>query len=162
MAHHLKTCKHVSSGVHTWAKQWIDKSEPYTGDGIEDTQSDLSKFMSLKDMPLTDEQQEVFHMMLLKATISANLPFAWIDNPFVKEAFTFLRSVVDLPSRRQLSGQYVHVEERQAEERHAEERQAVGFDMAAYKNCTATLKAPPGSIFAGAPPMLDDESVGAY
>ena len=105
MVHHLKICKHVPPGVHTWANQWTDKSEPYTGNAIEDTQSDLSKFMSLKDMPLTEDQQEVFDMLLLKATISANLPFSWIDNPFVKEAFVFLRSVVDLPSRRQLSGE---------------------------------------------------------
>ena len=44
----------------------------------------------------------------------------------------------------------------------AEERQAAGFDMTAYKDCTATLKAPLGSIFAGALPMLDDESFSAY
>ena len=43
-------------------------------------------------------------MLLLKGTVSANLPFTWIDNEYIQEAFKVARPEVQLPSRRQLAG----------------------------------------------------------
>ncbi len=38
--------------------------------------------MPLKDMAMSATQQEEFHMLLLKGTVSGNLPFSWIDNVY--------------------------------------------------------------------------------
>ena len=111
MRPHLASCQFVSAGVRQWAKSYTKDSGPYsedTADSLDEqqasSQSGLNRFMSLKDTELTDDETATLHMLLLKGTISANLPFSWIDNPYIKAAFEFLRCKADLPSRRQLSG----------------------------------------------------------
>lgn len=112
MRPHLASCDHVSAGVRNWAKNWTKDSLPYADSAAEDvdqaqscsSQSGLNRYMSLKDTDLTEDQTKDLHMLLLKATISANLPFSWIDNPFVQAAFASLRPNANLPSRRQLAG----------------------------------------------------------
>ena len=111
MRPHLASCQFVSAGVQQWAKFYTKDSGPYSEDTAEDldeqqasSQSGLNRVMSLKDTEMTDDETATLHMMLLKGTISANLPFSWIDNPYIKAAFECLRPKADLPSRRQLSG----------------------------------------------------------
>ncbi len=60
--------------------------------------------MPLKDMAMSATQQEEFHMLLLKGTVSGNLPFSWIDNEYIQAAFAIARPTAVLPSRRALSG----------------------------------------------------------
>ena len=111
MRPHLASCQFVSAGVRQWAKSYTKDSGPYSEDTAESldeqqasSQSGLNRFMSLKDTELTDDETATLHMLLLKGTISANLPFSWIDNPYIKAVFECLRPKADLPSRRQLSG----------------------------------------------------------
>ena len=60
--------------------------------------------MPLKDMAMSATQQEEFHVLLLKGTVSGNLPFSWIDNEYIQAAFATARPTAVLPSRRALSG----------------------------------------------------------
>jgi hypothetical protein len=45
-----------------------------------------------------------FHRQLLRATLSANLPFPWVEDPHVIQAFQSVRPDVNLPTRQRLSG----------------------------------------------------------
>ncbi|KAL3130235.1 hypothetical protein ABBQ38_008532 [Trebouxia sp. C0009 RCD-2024] len=69
-------------------------------------QTRLQRFMPLRDTAMTSTQQEEFEMLLLKGTISANLPFTWIDSEFIQAAFALARSTAILRSRRSLSDQH--------------------------------------------------------
>ncbi len=60
--------------------------------------------MALKDIPMTGTQQKELEMLLLKGTISGNLPFTWIDNDFIQAAFALARPSAKLPNRRPVSG----------------------------------------------------------
>ena len=114
MRSHLLKCPNVPDAVHEWAKNWTPKSEPYVADAADSgaattpapSQTALQRFMSFKDMAMSDvdTQQEEFHMLLLQGTVSANLPFSWIDNEYIQAAFEMARPTVVLPSRRALSG----------------------------------------------------------
>ena len=55
-------------------------------------------------MAMSVSQEEDFHMLLLKGTISGNLPFSWIDNEYTQAAFAIVRPTTVLPGRRALSG----------------------------------------------------------
>ncbi len=43
-------------------------------------------------------------MLLLKETVSGNLPFSWINNEYIQAAFAIARPTAVLPSKRALSG----------------------------------------------------------
>ncbi|DBA83529.1 TPA: hypothetical protein ACH3X2_006452 [Trebouxia sp. C0005] len=68
-------------------------SQPFAYDTAESPeasaprQSGMQRFLPLNDTPMTNKDQDSFEMALLKGTISANLPFTWIDNEFIQEAF---------------------------------------------------------------------------
>ena len=112
MKSHLQKCDNVSEAVHSWAKDWTKDSEPFVSDAADSgivtpsgpSQSGLQRFMPLKDMAMSATQQQEFHMLLLKGTVSANLPFSWIDNEYIQAAFAIARPTAVLPSRRALSG----------------------------------------------------------
>ncbi len=112
MKSHLQKCDNVSEAVHSWAKDWTKDSEPFVSDAADSgivtpsgpSQSGLQRFMPLKDMAMSATQQEEFHMLLLKGTVSGNLPFSWIDNEYIQAAFAIARPTAVLPSRRALSG----------------------------------------------------------
>ena len=93
-----------------WARGWTKDSPSFVGSDASSSQqqsrqqSNLGRFMNLKDAPMTAEEQQQFDMLLLKGTVYANLPFTWIDNEYIQEAFKFARPEVQLPSRRQLAG----------------------------------------------------------
>jgi len=57
-------------------------------------------------VPFTEEQLKILHEQFLRATISANLPFRWIEDPEVITLLLLFRSTADkaIPSHWQLSG----------------------------------------------------------
>ena len=92
MRAHLLKCDKVSDKLKSWAKVQTKDSEPFTDDTVDSPekparQSGIQRFMSLKDTPMTSQEQERFEQALLKGTVSANLPFTWIDNEYIQEAF---------------------------------------------------------------------------
>ena len=60
--------------------------------------------VAFENSELPADDQRDFERLLLRATISANLPFTWIENPHVISALQKLRPRVKLPSRRRLAG----------------------------------------------------------
>ena len=69
-------------------------------------QSQLKVFRGI-EIPFTDEQQGIVQEQFLRATISANLPFRWVEDPEVIKLFYFFRATAGdvVPSRLQMSGQ---------------------------------------------------------
>lgn len=108
MRAHLLKCDRVSDKLKSWAKVWTKDSEPFTDDTVDSPekparQSGMQRFMSPKDTPMTSQEEERFEQALLKGTVSANLPFTWIDNEYIQEAFQLARPLAKLPSRKQLA-----------------------------------------------------------
>jgi len=68
-------------------------------------QSHLKVFRGIQ-VPFNEEQQKILHKQFLRATISANLPFRWVEDPEIIALFLLFRSTAGeaMPSRRQLSG----------------------------------------------------------
>lgn len=69
-------------------------------------QSRLKVFRGIQ-VPFTEEQEKIVREQFLRATISANLPFRWVEDPEVILLFMLFRSTAGavLPSRQQISGQ---------------------------------------------------------
>ena len=69
-------------------------------------QSQLKIFQGIH-IPFTDKQRELVHKQFLCATISANLPFRWVEDPEVISLFLLFRSTASdvMPSRKQIAGQ---------------------------------------------------------
>ena len=69
-------------------------------------QSHLKIFRGIH-VPFTDEQRRLVHEQFLHATISANLPFRWVEDPEVIALFLLFRSTAGgvMPSRKQVAGQ---------------------------------------------------------
>ena len=69
-------------------------------------QSQLKVFRGIH-VPFTDEQRGLVHEQFLRATISANLPFRWVEDPEVLTLFLLFRSTASdvIPSRKQIAGQ---------------------------------------------------------
>ena len=113
---HVRLYERSSEDVyHAWARDWTKDSEPFVSDAADaadsgavipsaPSQSDLQRFMPLKDMAMSVTQQEEFHMLLLKGTVSGNLPFSSVDNEYIQAAFAIARPTAVLPGRRALSG----------------------------------------------------------
>ncbi len=104
---HLQKCENVSDKIRAWANDWSKDSEPFADDTADSPeasaprQSGMQRFLPLKDTPMTSKDQERFEMALLKGTVSANLPFTWIDNEYIQEAFAIARPEISLPQRGQ-------------------------------------------------------------
>jgi len=69
------------------------------------TQTHLKVFRGIQ-VPFSEEQQKLLHKQFLRATISANLPFRWVEDPEIITLFLLFRSTADeaMPSRKQLAG----------------------------------------------------------
>ena len=112
MKAHLTSCKHQPKAVKLWAKDWTKDSEPFVAasddcdvhHATSSGQASMGSFLSFKDKPMTEAEQLEFDLLLVNATVSANLPFAWIDNEHVRKAFEFARPEIHLPDRKKLAG----------------------------------------------------------
>lgn len=64
-------------------------------------QTELKVFRGV-DIPFSEEEATAVERQVLKATVSANLPFRWIENPEIIKLFHMLRTQAYkvLPSRR--------------------------------------------------------------
>ncbi|KAF8964926.1 ribonuclease H-like domain-containing protein [Flammula alnicola] len=69
-------------------------------------QSHLKVFRGIQ-VPFTSEQEEIVREQFLRATISANLPFRWVEDPEVMVLFLLFRSTAGdvMPSRKEIAGQ---------------------------------------------------------
>ncbi|CAJ0877912.1 3659_t:CDS:2, partial [Entrophospora sp. SA101] len=54
-------------------------------------------------LPLSKADNEVFHKLILKATISCGFPLSWVNNQETTELFKFLNPHIKLPDRKTLS-----------------------------------------------------------
>ena len=68
-------------------------------------QTSLKVFRGIQ-VPFSSEQEKIVREQFLRATISANLPFRWVEDPEVIALFLLFRSTAGevMPSRQQLSG----------------------------------------------------------
>ena len=72
-------------------------------------QSHLKVFRGIQ-VPFTSEQKSIVHEQFLRVTISANLPFQWVEDPEVMILFLLFRSTAGevIPSRKEISGQLLN------------------------------------------------------
>ncbi|KAF5354536.1 hypothetical protein D9758_011245 [Tetrapyrgos nigripes] len=56
-------------------------------------------------IPFNDEQRKAIHVQFLRATLSANLKFNWVEDPEIKTLFEMFQALADdvIPSAKQLS-----------------------------------------------------------
>lgn len=75
--------------------------------GASDTVKQQAKFFAVSQQDCTPNAEETaqIEQLFLRATVSANLPFRWVENPQVVELFAALRPKVLLPSRQRLAGE---------------------------------------------------------
>jgi hypothetical protein len=68
-------------------------------------QTELKPFRGI-NVPFTEDQEKAVCQQFLRATISANLPFRWVEDPEVIKLFLHFRATADqvMPSRGQISG----------------------------------------------------------
>ena len=76
------------------------KTQAGSSKAISTTQPNL--FRS-KDSPLDEAETQIFEKLILQGTLSANLPFSWVEDQYVKRAFQTLRPGIKLPSKKKLS-----------------------------------------------------------
>ncbi|KAF9566803.1 hypothetical protein CPC08DRAFT_682210 [Agrocybe pediades] len=64
-------------------------------------------------VPFKEEQIKAIHQQFLRATVSANLPFRWVDDPEIIALFMMFRSTATdaIPSRLQISGPLLDTED---------------------------------------------------
>ncbi|KAJ3726487.1 ribonuclease H-like domain-containing protein [Lentinula guzmanii] len=86
-------------------------------DRVETIQTKPKVFKGIS-IPFNDEEKKAIHKQFLRATISANLPFPWVEDPEVIKLFLMFRSAAGnvIPSRevvggRLLSEEYERVEQ---------------------------------------------------
>jgi DNA primase catalytic subunit len=72
-------------------------------------QSHLKVFQGIQ-VPFHKEQMTIVHQQFLQATISANLPFRWVEDPEIIKLFLLFRSTAGeaIPSRQQLSSRLLN------------------------------------------------------
>ena len=58
----------------------------------------------LQNVELKPGQTETFERLLLDVIVACGFPFCWIENTAVKELFKWINPMLQLPSRKQLSG----------------------------------------------------------
>ena len=69
-------------------------------------QSQLKVFRGIQ-VPFSEAQENIVRDQFLRATISANLPFRWVEGPEVMKLFLLFRSTAGevIPSRKQIAGE---------------------------------------------------------
>ena len=98
MRAHLAVCPHVSASVRA------DFSQQAQARKSNSKQQVLQTKLRVQDLPPPPEDHSVFHRLLLRATLSANIAWPWVNNPEVQELFTFLDSKAAMPTGHALSG----------------------------------------------------------
>ncbi|PBK94194.1 hypothetical protein ARMGADRAFT_1098847 [Armillaria gallica] len=85
-------------------------------------QSELKVYQGI-DIPFTDEQKEEIYRRFCRATISANLPCRWVEDPEIIKLLLVFRSRADsvIPSRKVLSGRLLDREYDRVQEELKEE-----------------------------------------
>ena len=59
---------------------------------------------SFVDKKPCKEDTEKFNRLLVRAFVSGNIPYAFVDNPEFREMMTFIRPSLAVPTRQTLSG----------------------------------------------------------
>ena len=105
MLAHIKKCTNLTEAQRAAALgQGNGASEP-SSSVTDSSQAKLNKFMAAKDVPYSDAEQAKFERLALCATVSANLPWQWLQNEHVRELLLFLKPSVSFPHRHKLAGQ---------------------------------------------------------
>ncbi|KAJ3732252.1 hypothetical protein DFJ43DRAFT_1154608 [Lentinula guzmanii] len=78
-------------------------------DRVETVQTKLKVFRGIS-IPFNDEEKKAIHKQFLRATISANLPFLWVEDPEVIKLFLMFRSAAGdiIPSREVVGGRLLN------------------------------------------------------
>lgn len=80
-------------------------------------QSELKVFRGI-DIPFSEAEIIAIRNQFVRATISANLPFRWVENPEIVKIFLMLRSQADhiIPGRRVIAGSLLRNESDRVED----------------------------------------------
>src|SRR5438552_2009517 len=83
----------------------------------EDSQTGELKVYKGITVPFNDQQVAMVEKQFLRATISANLPFRWTEDPEVMKLFLLFRSTAGdvMPSRKVLAGRLLDEESSKVE-----------------------------------------------
>ncbi|KAJ3738988.1 ribonuclease H-like domain-containing protein [Lentinula raphanica] len=86
-------------------------------DRVEKIQTKLKVYKGI-NIPFTNEEEKMIHTQFLRATISANLPFSWVDDPEVVKLFMMFRACAGdvIPARRVLGGRLLAKESERVEQ----------------------------------------------
>ncbi|KAJ3989985.1 hypothetical protein F5890DRAFT_1633961 [Lentinula detonsa] len=86
-------------------------------DRVETHQTKLKVFKGIS-IPFSEEEEKAIHAQFLRATISANLPFLWVEDPEIIKLFLMFRSCAGdvIPSRKVLAGRLLREEAERVEE----------------------------------------------
>ncbi|KAF5350732.1 hypothetical protein D9757_012594 [Collybiopsis confluens] len=86
-------------------------------DRVEKHQTKRKVFKGIS-IPFSDEEEKTIHTQFTRATISANLPFQWVEDPEIIKLFSMFRSCAGnvIPSSKVLAGRLLQEEERVGEE----------------------------------------------
>ena len=126
MRAHLAVCPNVSASVRADFSQQAQARKLNGKQQVHETKP------RLQDVLPPPEDHSALHRLLLRATVSANIAWQWVNDPEVKELFTFLDRKVALPDSTALSGKILE----QAVE------QAGGKALRALKESSSGTKPP--------------------
>lgn len=99
-----------------------DRSDPAPSrkrqavDRVEKHQPKLTVFKGI-NIPFSDHEKSQIHAQFLRATVSANLPFSWVEDPEVLKLFLMFRSRAGdvIPSRKVVGGRLLKEEDERVE-----------------------------------------------
>lgn len=104
MKHHIKNCTNLTEEQKRTAIGEGCAVSGISSSVTNSTQAKLNKFMAVKYAPHCETEQAKLEWLALCATLSANLPWQWLQNEHVRELFFSLKPTIQLPSRKKLSG----------------------------------------------------------
>ena len=110
MAKHLKICPHAGPEARALVGAADDDDDDDDARPAKPIAKKLSMQAHFKPVPLaavpsTAAEQSQFEQLVVKGTISANLPFSWIMDLYIRQAMKMLRGTVKFPHRQALSGE---------------------------------------------------------
>lgn len=105
MQAHLKKCPNMTAAQKALAGMPAATCDTSGTVASSQSQSKLNRFLSVQDTPHSRPEQSRLEQLILRATISGNLPFSWVQDEHVMDLFRFLKPSIDIPDRRKLAGQ---------------------------------------------------------
>ncbi len=111
MRAHLAVCPNVSAAIRADYSQLVQAKK---AEGKH--QEKLPAKLRLQDLDPPPEDHSAFHRLLLRATLSADMAWQWVDNPEVQELFRSLSSKVSMPGSHVLSGEVLEQAVEEAQE----------------------------------------------